>query len=198
MTPINSTAFGPYGDPPLIADHPAIDLMNTVGILDGKLVDFWQTDTDVLRWLDRTKFFPEEIIPEFKESALLSTARNLREIVRTLVMQGKAGKTIDFGQINVFLAQAHSYIELLRDANGIIRMVRRYQQKTPEQLLFPLAESVAELFSTGDLDLVRPCEGDKCALWFYDRTKSHRRRWCSMAVCGNRHKVTAFRHRQHQ
>jgi predicted RNA-binding Zn ribbon-like protein len=30
-------------------------------------------------------------------------------------------------------------------------------------------------------------------LWFFDRTKSHRRRWCSMAVCGNRHKAARFR-----
>ncbi|MDX3854896.1 CGNR zinc finger domain-containing protein [Streptomyces sp. AK02-01A] len=34
-------------------------------------------------------------------------------------------------------------------------------------------------------------------LWFYDRTKSHRRRWwwCSMETCGNRTKVRARRSR---
>nr|WP_254214234.1 CGNR zinc finger domain-containing protein [Burkholderia multivorans] len=32
-------------------------------------------------------------------------------------------------------------------------------------------------------------------LWFLDRTKSHRRRWCSKALCGNRQKVAAFRRR---
>jgi predicted RNA-binding Zn ribbon-like protein len=31
---------------------------------------------------------------------------------------------------------------------------------------------------------------------FYDRTKSHKRRWCSMALCGNRHKVAEFRKRR--
>jgi len=33
-------------------------------------------------------------------------------------------------------------------------------------------------------------------MWFYDRTKSHRRRWCSMALCGNRAKARAHRERQ--
>ena len=33
-------------------------------------------------------------------------------------------------------------------------------------------------------------------LMFYDRTKSHKRRWCSMALCGNRHKVAEFRKRR--
>ena len=30
---------------------------------------------------------------------------------------------------------------------------------------------------------------------FYDRSKSHARRWCSMAVCGNCAKATAHRAR---
>ena len=46
-------------------------------------------------------------------------------------------------------------------------------------------------------ELIRECEHPDCVLWFYDRTKSHRRRWCSMALCGNRHKVAEFRKRQH-
>lgn len=196
MNSINSSLFNPYRDPPLIGDHPAIDLINTVRMDSGILIDFWQTDDDVLRWLNRTKFLPKEIIPDFRQPNLLSTARSLRKIVRTLVIHEKDGRKIDLSQINAFLAQGQSYIELSKDPYGKLRLVRKYQQKTPEQLLAPLAESAAELFSTGELDLLRPCEGDKCVLWFYDRTKSHRRRWCSMAVCGNRHKVTAFRQRQ--
>jgi predicted RNA-binding Zn ribbon-like protein len=42
---------------------------------------------------------------------------------------------------------------------------------------------------------VRRCEGVDCVLWFYDRTKAHRRRWCSMEGCGNRAKVARFRSR---
>jgi predicted RNA-binding Zn ribbon-like protein len=52
------------------------------------------------------------------------------------------------------------------------------------------------LLATGDFSLVRRCENAACVLWFYDRTRSHHRRWCSMARCGNRHKVAAFRKRR--
>ena len=65
------------------------------------------------------------------------------------------------------------------------------------QLLAPLAEAAAHLLATADFTLVRKCEDHACTLWFLDRTKSHRRRWCSMALCGNRNKVAAFRQRQH-
>jgi len=58
------------------------------------------------------------------------------------------------------------------------------------------AEAAAELLAEGDFELIRRCESESCVLWFYDRTKSHRRRWCSMASCGNRHKVAAFRSRR--
>jgi predicted RNA-binding Zn ribbon-like protein len=67
---------------------------------------------------------------------------------------------------------------------------------TVEAALVPVAEAVARLLAEGDFKLVRKCESADCTLWFHDRTKSHHRRWCSMALCGNRAKVAAFRARQ--
>ena len=36
---------------------------------------------------------------------------------------------------------------------------------------------------------VRNCNNPDCILWFLDTTRSGTRRWCSMAVCGNRLKA---------
>jgi predicted RNA-binding Zn ribbon-like protein len=44
---------------------------------------------------------------------------------------------------------------------------------------------------------VRKCEAHDCTLLFEDATRSGRRRWCSMALCGNRMKVAAFRARRY-
>ncbi len=41
---------------------------------------------------------------------------------------------------------------------------------------------------------IRACANPECILHFYDTSKSGRRRWCSMAGCGNRAK--AMRHYQ--
>jgi predicted RNA-binding Zn ribbon-like protein len=46
-----------------------------------------------------------------------------------------------------------------------------------------------------DFRLIRACEGSACTILFLDRTKAHARRWCSMAICGNRAKVAAYRAR---
>jgi predicted RNA-binding Zn ribbon-like protein len=47
-----------------------------------------------------------------------------------------------------------------------------------------------------DFRLIRECEGSVCSLLFLDRTKAHGRRWCSMALCGNRAKAAAHRARR--
>jgi predicted RNA-binding Zn ribbon-like protein len=58
-----------------------------------------------------------------------------------------------------------------------------------------VAEAVAQLLVEGNVALIKQCEHPDCILWFYDRTKAHKRRWCSMALCGNRHKAAQFRKR---
>ena len=50
---------------------------------------------------------------------------------------------------------------------------------------------VLETGLTADLSLVKACQNPQCVLFFYDTTKNHARRWCSMAACGNRAKVAA-------
>ena len=42
---------------------------------------------------------------------------------------------------------------------------------------------------------IRACEGHRCTLIFADHTRRRGRRWCSMAMCGNRAKQAAHRHR---
>jgi len=61
-----------------------------------------------------------------------------------------------------------------------------------EWLLAAIARSAAELLVEGPRAPIRRCANPDCRLFFYDDSRTHRRRWCSMAVCGNRHKVAAF------
>jgi predicted RNA-binding Zn ribbon-like protein len=182
-------------DPELVGDHPALDLLNTIARVDGGLVDVWQSDEDVLRWLVRTELMEAKVASPARRGALLAAARKLREIARVLVTARKANRRLDAGPLNDFLAQAESHSELIRGKDGALSVVRRYEQTNANGVLAPLAEAVAEFLATADFHLVRRCEGEDCVLWFYDRTKAHRRRWCSMEGCGNRAKVARFRSR---
>ncbi len=56
--------------------------------------------------------------------------------------------------------------------------------------LLAVARAAADLLSRGDQRRVRRCPGDECG-WLFLDTRG-RRRWCSMATCGNRAKVRAY------
>jgi predicted RNA-binding Zn ribbon-like protein len=59
-------------------------------------------------------------------------------------------------------------------------------------LLAAVARSAAELVAEGAGARLRLCANPHCGLFFYDKSRTRRRRWCSMAVCGNRSKVATF------
>ena len=67
--------------------------------------------------------------------------------------------------------------------------------RSSDALLIPIAETMAKLVCSEDFTHVKACEGQACVLLFVDRTRRHARRWCSMAICGNRAKQAAFRTR---
>lgn len=70
------------------------------------------------------------------------------------------------------------------------------ERHDPLGALAPLARSAAELIVEGPIAPVRRCANPRCVLFFYDDSRSRRRRWCSMAVCGNRMKVAAHARRR--
>ena len=62
-------------------------------------------------------------------------------------------------------------------------------------LLAAIARSAAEIISEGPESKLRLCANPGCGLFFCDASRTRKRRWCSMAVCGNRHKVASFARR---
>jgi predicted RNA-binding Zn ribbon-like protein len=59
-------------------------------------------------------------------------------------------------------------------------------------LLAAVARSAAEIIAGGATAGLRSCANPGCSLFFIDASRTRRRRWCSMAICGNRHKVSSF------
>ena len=176
-----------------IADHPALDFLNSVAQQEGAPHDFFQTDADVARWLTAAGLAPPTLQGKNQPGALLTAARQLRAVILLAVQQKKRGEAWQPEALNRFLQQAVSHGEVTLNSDGQPRYRRVYASATPQQQLGPVAELAADLLVNGDFRLVRECEHPDCTLWFYDRTKAHRRRWCSMALCGNRAKAARFR-----
>jgi len=180
---------------PLVGDHLALDMLNTEARDDGTAIDFWTSADDVLAWLSRQSIAAKGVV---NHQELLAQAHALRTLARRLIVRRQEGKSdtdADIAGLNRYLHASVSAPHLERDDEGQLKLTRTASGATVAALLGPLAEAVAQLLVEGDFALVRQCEHPDCILWFYDRTKSHKRRWCSMAVCGNRYKAAQFRQR---
>jgi predicted RNA-binding Zn ribbon-like protein len=180
---------------PFLAGQPAIDFLNTEWPNDSGGEDFFNTDDDVLLWLRQAGIAPEGVTVVRPSGSLLRAARALRSVIRSLVEGRKAGKTPDLSDLNAFLmaAQTHPQLAWTKAKAASVRTVQSLD--TAEQILAPISLKAAELFSAADFRRVRRCDDPTCVHWFYDQTKPGRRRWCSMATCGNRLKVKMYRRR---
>jgi predicted RNA-binding Zn ribbon-like protein len=189
-----------------VADAPALDFLNSVATPVDEPVDWISDGEGLLNWLEQAGWVPSDVLVRMRKQgtrkeldAVAAKARGLREWFRTFVMKRKgralSAKDIrELARLNQALAHDDLHGELVTSDEGIAyRMTRRYT--SPESLLMPIVEALAKLVSEEDFTHVRHCEGAACTLLFADHTRGHARRWCSMAICGNRAKVAAHRQR---
>jgi predicted RNA-binding Zn ribbon-like protein len=181
--------------PVFLAGNPALDFLNTRMRVNGEVVDLLQRDEDVLHWLKRAGLSVPDLSRGAARMSILDSARTLRENIRSLVEKRKAGQRGDPSVLNRFLSGAQSHRRLLWNKPRSLRIEKVGARDTAEAVLGPVAEAAANLLATADFRLVKRCEDETCVLWFSDNSKSHHRRWCSMVLCGNRHKVAAYRRR---
>ena len=180
-----------------LGGHVALNFINASRMDAGVPFDIFQSDNDVTSWMKRMGIKPPALRLPLSTGALLQAARRLRNVALEAVNRRKAGRRLNLGELNKFLAKSTSHIEV-RQHKDAIEARRVYFAGTAEEFLAPVAEEIAELHIHGTFDLIRRCEGADCILWFVDRTKGHRRRWCSEETCGTRARVAAFRARQAQ
>ena len=102
----------------------------------------------------------------------------------------------ELGPLNRLLERDEAFSQIARvhqrDGGRLeLRAVRRW--RSSDSLLLPIGQALAQFVCEEDFANIKACEGHKCTLVFADRTKRRGRRWCSMAICGNRAKQTAHR-----
>ena len=180
--------------PLLLADHPVLDLLNTRMMVEGHRQDLLTDGVQAVEWLHRVGLPLEDVGGEADRQRLLEQLRTLRDVIEPLVLARGQGVVADPQGLNGFLRNA--VVQLMWTQEQGVVLDRSHDPDPVTRCICKLALEAATLLAEGDFTLVRLCESHDCTLMFYDRTKSLKRRWCSMAVCGNRHKVAEFRKRR--
>jgi predicted RNA-binding Zn ribbon-like protein len=128
----------------------------------------------------------------------LSRAVRLRDALRNAfgAMVGSERVLRQWAEpINEVLRITEGHDELVNDgATWRLEFIAR--EGGLDWLLAAIARSAAEILVEGREARIRRCANPGCELFFCDKSRTHRRRWCSMAICGNRHKVASFARRR--
>ena len=177
--------------------HQALDFCNTQ--------DGWDPPTSQGEWLRDYDTFVGwagyvDLLDADEERSLrgrsgaqaddvLNQARELRSAVRTAALQPSDRAAMAL--ITGYVRRASSGLRLVPGPEPSWRVDGPHVVELP---LHRIAWAAGDLLTSERLDRVKPCPGRNCGWVFLDA--SGRRRWCSMASCGNRAKVRAHAERQ--
>lgn len=200
-----------HGRPPamFIADAPALDFLNSVATPIDVEIDWIEDGDGFLGWLEQARLVPPDVLKTLRAQAtpgqidhVAAQARSLREWFRKFVRSRKgsplAAKDLQkLEPLNRLLERDEQFSQIgprHAGANALeLQTMRRW--RSPELLLLPIGEALAKFVCEEDFSHVKACEGAACTLMFADHTRGRARRWCSMAICGNRAKQAAHRQR---
>jgi predicted RNA-binding Zn ribbon-like protein len=193
--------------PFFVAGELGLDFLNSIATPADVPVEWIASGDDLLDWMEqagmisadssaalRTRALPGEL------DAVAAHARALREWFRGFV-HARRGTSLDpavlgdLDPLNQLLSRDQEFEQIVA-GDGKLRMMQQRQWRSPDSLLLPIARAFADLICDADFARVKGCEGHACTLLFMDRTKTGARRWCSMAICGNRQKQVARRVRE--
>jgi predicted RNA-binding Zn ribbon-like protein len=181
-------------------------------LLGGRLaVDFVNTTAShtELSW-ERLILFLEStrIVSAERGAQLLNLPRSDPQAAEALLLKARRLGTALRKVFTAMLRKQRILAEWIEPVNEILRITEGHDELVGRDnfwkiefvareagldwLLAAVARSAAETVAEGPRARLRLCANLQCGLFFYDNSRTHRRRWCSMAACGNRSKVAAF------
>jgi predicted RNA-binding Zn ribbon-like protein len=194
-----------------ISGSLGLDFLNTLATPVDEQVDWIDDGDGLLAWLEQAGLVPAKALKDLKRQAMpgeidsvAAQARNLREWFRGFI-KARPGRKLgaddlrELEPLNRLLDRDEQFDQIVAEGAGgasDLRLSRLRRWRSPESLLLPIGAEIARFVCSDDFQYAKACEGSTCTLLFVDRTRGRGRRWCSMAICGNRAKQAAHRQRR--
>ena len=205
--------------------RPSLDLVNTrrnreAGRAD-EVAEYLRGPDDLAAWLSAAGLYPAGPPPASPggtgpggagpggagpagispapDAETFAGALALREAISALVTATVVGDSAPAPAVrcvNTWLALPPQRPVLHLEA-GVAVLGPAPAARTPRGVLAMIAADAAELLGTDLRERLRICPGPGCRGRFLDDSPAGRRRWCSMAVCGNRNKAAMHRQAAH-
>jgi len=191
--------------PLFVGGQPAIDFLNThyaggVETLgNGRELLTWLVGAGLIDEAEATRVMRRLGLKVLDEAA--AELRRVRQWLQEWLTRWRQAPNADYSEelavLNKLMSREAPRSEVVA-AEGGLKIVERWHLSSADSIIALIASHVATLITQESAELLKTCAGPDCTLWFIDRTKAHRRVFCSPATCGNRAKVAAFRQRQRE
>ena len=170
----------------------ALDVAYSGGRGRLEVFETWHRPADLAAWLAAA---PRPMLVRGRLTvADLEWMKDLREVIREAAWAVAAGDPVPSAARRVLnRAAAEAPLVPRLDPAGALAW---RPAATIDAVGSTLARELLDVVGGPAVDRLRACAADDCPLVFLDLSRPGTRRWCSMARCGNRHKVRT--HRAHQ
>ncbi|HET9784802.1 MAG TPA: ABATE domain-containing protein [Terriglobales bacterium] len=180
-----------------VAGNLALDFVNTVGNRLGQPRDYFTSPGEGLRWARQAGLETPAAGAGDGDAALAALRRLREELYRLRAPLAGGAHAFTAAQL-AGLNRRLGRLPPRRLAAGGGRVGWRWAGGTPwQRLQAALVLSAADLLASPDAAAIRQCQDDTCGWPFLDHSQAGRRRWCSMADCGNRAKARRHQQRLH-
>ena len=175
--------------------RPSLDFVNTIDPRDGPNArDFLRSYTDLIAWAEHAGVATGREVSSLNRAARRSPSEahkvfrravELREALYGLFIG--ASRTADCRVVERELVAAYARLRLERQEGRMTLAPRPNDLSRP---IMAVVLDAADLLTSTRHERIRRCaSAGECGWVFLDVSKNGTRRWCSMAVCGNRQKM---------
>ncbi len=177
-------------NPQFIAGNTALDFANTVADRLGAARERLLTCEDLERWARTAGVLGQDEKLDLDEPEL-GEIRQTRETIYAVMQALATGAQPDEALLAPFNARLASTVSrrVLAGKDGAIGWQWAFGGGAAERVTAPILAAASEILASGAWRRVRQCHDTHCGWLFLDQSKAGRRRWCSMADCGNRAKA---------
>ena len=174
------------------AGHPALDLLNTAGgATRARDVERLNSFADVVAFAVRVGIVDaaetDSLVGSDSAVADLRAQREALHGYLTALVDGRAPLAPDRSRVERDVRAALAAAQMSEALEGPAWII---SQADPALIAHRFALATSALLAGPLRAQISRC--GRCSWFFLDPSPSRRRRWCSMAVCGNRAKVARF------
>jgi predicted RNA-binding Zn ribbon-like protein len=136
--------------------------------------------------------------PLFTQDAL-ALREGLYRLFSAIAAQ-RAPDPADVALLNRWVERSYGHVAVVPEPGpakpGGFALGWRSEPATPETILYRMVRSAVDVLTRDPPERIKQCTGRDCGFLFFDATRNNSRRWCEMALCGNRAKAQrAYRRR---